>query len=558
MLLTREQLQERLIALHAASLELVKDVSLEHLLERIAAVACEQADARYAALGVLDDEGKLAQFITVGVTEKQIKRMAHPPVGKGLIGELMSADEPLRLPILQNHPHSIGFPVNHPHMVSFLGVPIRAGDTQLGQIYLTEKKDASEFTADDEKIIQMLATYAAAAIQNARMMEQMRERDLALTRRNVDMSLLNGIASTLTSSLELDEILNKTLALVMNYMKVEAGEIFLLEEDKTTLRMVLHRGQAAEAFWTRNMFKNGEGYVGIVAETRKPLISTDLANDARFLRDAVVKAGFHQIVCIPLLSGDTLMGVMSVAARSTEPIDDRSVQMMAAVGNWAGLAIENASLHSNARRLAVLEERDRIGMDLHDGIIQSIYGVGLSLESALHSIQDDPNDANKRVKHAINGLNQAIRDLRSYILDLRPRQLGNDGLINGIKRLIAEYRANTFAEVHLTEPESDLKDLSQSHSLTLFHICQESLANAAKHAKAKKVQIAVWATDERVLMEVHDDGAGFDMESMSANIGHGLANMQTRARSAGGEVDISSASGEGTTILVWVPRDLHR
>jgi signal transduction histidine kinase len=94
--------------------------------------------------------------------------------------------------------------------------------------------------------------------------------------------------------------------------------------------------------------------------------------------------------------------------------------------------------------------------------------------------------------------------------------------------------------------------------LALFHICQECLANAAKHAKAKKVQIAVWTTDERVLMEVRDDGKGFDMESMNTNIGHGLANMQTRARSAGGEVDISSAPNEGTTILVWVPRDINR
>ena len=558
MLLTREQLQERLIALHKASLELVKDVSLETLLEKIATVACEQADARYAALGVLDDAGKLIKFVSVGMSDRQVKRMAHPPVGRGLIGELMDSEAPLRLPVLQDHPRSAGFPDNHPHMVSFLGVPIRAGEVQLGQIYLTEKVDASEFTADDEKIIQMLATYAATAIQNARMMEQMRERDLALTRRNVDMSLLNGIASTLTSSLELDEILNKTLGQVMNYMNVEAGEIFLLEEDKTTLRMVLHRGQAAEAFWTRNRFKIGDGYIGIVAQTRKPLVSFDLANDMRFLRDAVVQAGFRQIACIPLLSGDNLMGVLSVAARGKEPIDDRSVQMMAAVGNWAGLAIENARLHANARRLAVLEERDRIGMDLHDGIIQSIYGVGLSLESALHSVNEDPNDAKQRVQRAIDGLNQAIRDLRSYILDLRPRQLGNDGLMSGIKRLITEYKANTFAEVHLTEPDSELKDLSQSHALTLFHICQEALANAAKHAKAKKVQIAVWATDERVLMEVYDDGKGFDMESMNTNIGHGLANMQTRARSAGGDVDISSAPNDGTTILVWVPRDIHQ
>ncbi len=556
MLLTREQLQERLIALHKASLELVKDVSLETLLERIATVACEQSDARYAALGVLDDEGKLIKFISVGLSEKEIKRMSHPPEGRGLIGALMDVKEPLRIPEIGKHPQSVGFPAHHPPMKSFLGVPIRAGDRQLGQIYLTEKKDATEFTADDEKIIQMLATYAAAAIQNASLMDQMKERDLALTRRTVDMSLLNGIASTLTSSLELDEILNKTLGHVMNYLMVEAGEIFLLEEDKTTLRMVLHRGQAAEAFWTHNVFTVGSGYIGLVAETRVPIISKDLKNDQRFLRDAVVKAGFQQMACIPLLSVDNLMGVMSVATHKKEPIDEQSVQMMAAVGNWAGLAIENARLHAGARRAAVLGERDRIGMDLHDGIIQSIYGVGLSLESALHSIEADPEDTKKRVQRSIDGLNQAIRDLRSYILDLRPRQLGSDGLMNGIKRLIAEYRANTFAEVHLTEPDSDLRELSQTQSLTLFHICQEALANAAKHAKAKNVQVALWTTDERVLMEIIDDGNGFDMEQLNISIGHGLANMQTRARSVGGEIDISSVLHEGSTILVWVPRHI--
>ena len=558
MLLTREQLQERLIALHEASLELVKDVSLEHLLEQIASVACDQVDAEYAALGVLDDDGKLIKFVTVGMSEKQISRIAHPPVGKGLIGELMSADEPLRVPIIQKHPRSVGFPANHPHMVSFLGVPIRTGDRQLGQIYLTEKRNASEFNADDEMIIQMLAAYAATAITNARLYEQMRERDIALTRRNVDMALLNGIASTLTSSLELDEILNKTLGLVMNYMRVEAGEIFLLDEDGKSLRMVLHRGHAAEAFWTRNTFKVGDGYVGIVAKTRKPVVSTDLAHDVRFLREAVVDAGFHQIACIPLLSGETLMGVMSVASLGKEPIDDRNVEMMAAVGNWAGLAIENAHLHANVRRLAILEERERIGMDLHDGIIQSIYGVGLSLESAMLSMNEDPSDAKRRVQHAINDLNQTIRDLRSYILDLKPRQLGNDGLMSGIKRLAAEYRANTFADVQVTESESSLENLAQGQVLTLFHICQEALANSAKHSKAKKVQIAVWATDERVLMEISDDGKGFEMESMNANIGHGLANMRTRARAIGGDADISSAPNEGTTILAWVPRDVRQ
>jgi signal transduction histidine kinase len=553
MLLTREQLQERLFALHRASLELVKDVSLETLLERIASTACEQAGARYAALGVLDNEGKLKQFVHVGMSHLDVQKMAHPPVGLGLLGELMNTEVPIRVPVISNHPKSVGFPQHHPHMKSFLGVPIRAGDKQLGQIYLTDKIEASEFNSDDEMIIQMLAAYAATAITNARLYEQMKQRDLTLTRRNVDMGLLNGIASALTSSLELDEILNKTLGLVMNYMKVEAGDIFLLEDDKTTLRMVLHRGQAAEAFWTRNMFQVGEGYPGLVAKSRKSMVGMHLANDTNFLRDAVVQAGFQQIACIPLLSGENLIGVMSVATRDTEPFDQRSVQLLTAVGTWAGLAIENARLHANARRLAVLEERDRIGMDLHDGIIQSIYGVGLGLEGAQLMLDEDPKAAKERIHHAIDGLNQAIRDIRAYILDLRPRQLGNEGLVNGINRLIAEYRANTFSEVNFTGSE-ELQDISHAQSLALFHICQEALANVAKHANAKNVQVAVWTTQDRVLLEITDDGKGFDVERIKTSIGHGLANMHTRAHAVGGEVDLSSTLEEGTTILVWVPR----
>src|SRR5574339_261257 len=306
MLLTREQLQQRLIALHKASLELVKDISLDHLLERIAKVACEQSDARYAALGVLDEDGKLVKFISVGMTDDEIKLIAHPPVGKGLIGELMNTEVPLRVPVIQEHPRSSGFPPYHPHMVSFLGVPIRAANQQLGQIYLTNKIGAPEFTADDEKIIQMLAAYATAAIQNAQ-------------------------------------------------------------------------------------------------------------------------------------------------------------------------------LHENTRRLAVLEGRERIGMDLHDGIIQSIYGVGLSLESALHSFDEDPTDAKARVQHSIESLNQAIRDLRAYIVDLRPRQMGSEGLMSGLNRLISEFRANTLAKVYLTGTDNELKDLPQTHSMVLFHIAQEALANVAKH-----------------------------------------------------------------------------
>ncbi len=558
MLLTREQLQDRLIALHRASLELVQDVSLETLLERIAELACKQAEARYAAVGVLDEEGKLKQFITVGVTEEEVQRMAHPPRGLGLIGALMNTTETINLADLTTDKRSVGFPANHPHMRSFLGVPIRSGNEQLGQIYLTEKIDAERFTQDDEMIIQMLAAYAGTAIKNARQYEALRTRDATLTRRTEDMTLLNNIASALTSSLDLEEILNRTLGLVINYMKVEAGELFILEEDRRTLSLVLHRGQAAEAFWTRSRFKIGEGIVGLVAQNGESIVSDDLASDMRYLRDAVVEAGFRQLVCIPLKSSENMMGVLSLATRSREPFDERDIQLLNAVGHWAGLAIENARLHSNARRIAVLEERERIGMDLHDGIIQSIFGVGLFLETIYHAVDENPKDAKIRIQQAIADLNQTIRDIRAYILDLRPRQMSGEGLVDGLKRLLAEFRANTLAETALTSPKEELNDLPPTHALTLFHICQEALANAAKHANAKHVEVAVFTAADRVLMEVRDDGHGFDLEKMNLTIGHGLANMQTRARSVGGEVDISSTLGEGTTILAWVPRSATR
>ncbi|HET6847086.1 MAG TPA: GAF domain-containing sensor histidine kinase [Anaerolineales bacterium] len=554
MLLTREQLQERLIALHQASLELVQEVSLEHLLELIVRTACEQVGARYAALGVLDDSGGLSKFITVGLTSQEIDRIGHPPVGKGLIRELMDTRAPIRLPEILADPRSVGFPRNHPTMVSFLGVPIRSADRQLGQIYLTDKIEGAEFSADDERIIQMLAGYAAAAIQNARLLEQMQARDEALIRRNQDLALLNDVAGVLTSSLESEEILNRTLATIMSYMKVEAGAIFLLEDDNQTLRMVLHRGQAAEAFWSRSRFRITEGTVGEVARTGRSRVNANPLSDQSSLLAAVAKLGFRQVAHLPLKSGDAVLGVMSVATRSAEPIEEGGLQLLEAVGNWAGLALENARLHQNARRLAILEERNRIGMDLHDGIIQSVYGVGLALENATQIVDEDPARAKALVKDSIQGLNQAIRDIRVYILDLRPRQLGNEGLLAGLKRLATEYRANTFSEIDLAGPDSGLDQIPQVSALALFHICQEALGNAAKHAGARHVIVRVWLTEERVLMEIQDDGKGFSIGTIGSSIGHGLSNMHTRARAVGGDVEITSNPGEGTTVLAWVPR----
>ena len=191
-------------------------------------------------------------------------------------------------------------------------------------------------------------------------------------------------------------------------------------------------------------------------------------------------------------------------------------------------------------------------MDLHDGIIQSIYAVGLNLDVSL-SMDESPAEAKKQINRSIGNLNAAIRDIRSYILDLRPHQLYDESLMEGIQRLILEFKVNTQCEVYLQGPPSGLEDLGKSQALALFHICQEALANIGKHAHAKRVEVILWLVSDRALLEIKDDGRGFDQKLVRSSIGHGLANMQTRAGNAGGEVDLTSEPGKGTSVLAWVP-----
>lgn len=551
--LTREQIEERLVALHRASLELVSDLSLETLLERIVSLAREQVNARYAALAVLDYEGNFEQFIPVGMTQEEISRMAHPPTGEGLLSVSQRGARTVRIADITKDPRSVGFPAHHPPMKSFLGVPIMLGDFLLGQIYLTDKEDYHEFTEDDERVIETMAAYAAVAISNARLYRDLLDQDRALAQRNEDLALLNDVASALASSLEVDEILDRTLGRVMSYMKVEAGEIFLTEEGGQELFLAIHRGDSAKAFWTRERFRLGEGVVGTVAQTGKQFITTELHKETLFLRPAVVKAGFTYLASIPLMARGNVIGVMNVATRNQRKLDKREINLLTAIATWAGTTIENARLHRQARRLAVLEERDRIGMDLHDGIIQSIYAVGLALDYARMAIQDDPQQAYVKIDQAIEGLNSTIGDIRSYISDLRPRQMGGRNLREGLQRLIEEYQINTCAEAQLQAPPDGLTALPTAHATALFHICQEALANVAKHAHAERAAVQLWTTPERVILEVTDNGKGFEVGKTTVSLGHGLSNMRTRAHKVGGDVEISSEPGEGTTVLAWVP-----
>ncbi len=557
-LLTREQLEERLAALHRASLELVKNISLETLLERIAILACEQVEAQYAAVGVLDESGRLEKFIPIGMSPEETLHMTHPPKGSGLIGALMNTTEPIRVADIPSDPRSSGSPISHPAMTSFLGVPIRLGARQLGQIYLTNKLTGPEFTFDDQRVIEMLSNYAAVAISNARFYHQVTERDRTLTRRNENLALLNELATVLASSDNIDQVLSNVLSRVLDYLRLDVGEFFLRQEDGRIFQRVLHQGKVVEQMWMQNEFQIGEGLVGITAQSSQlsqfelHIARVENSPNEWLFHEDTLHGCLEQVVCLPLSGSRGALGVLCVASCTTEPLDDLEMQFLSAIASWVGMAIENLRLNVQQRRLAVLEERERIGMDLHDGIIQDIYAVGLTLEHARLLLNENPQASRQRIEQSIDDLNSTIRDIRAYILDLRPRKLHEENLADGLRRLIAEFRANTLIDTTLQFPQQNLK-LPQSQAVALFHICQEGLANVGKHSFARHVTISLWTTNDRVLLEISDNGHGFDQSTTKLTLGHGLSNMQTRARNAGGELEVTSEPGSGTTILVWVP-----
>jgi two-component system sensor histidine kinase DevS len=547
-------LDSNIVALHRATLSLFSDLSLDGVLRRVIQAAQELADAKYAALGIPDGEGGLEKFITTGLSEEEIQAIEGHPQGDGLLGEMLRSGTSIRLAQIEDHPRSIGFPQGHPHMRSFLGVPIAAYGRPIGQIYLTDKRGDKEFSVQDQRLIEMLAAHAAAAIENARLYQKVLESESELGERNEELGLMFSLATAVSSSMDLDLLLDVMLERVMNLFHASAGEIFLLQEDEGLYQKAIHLGDSPEAFWEMDRFRMGQGFIGQVAQTGTPRWTTQLSEEVDFLRRSVVDQGFETLVCAPLMAPGKVTGVLSLAFKRTRPIEDREIGLLGAVGAGVGVAVENARLYRQVRRVAVLEERERIGMDLHDGIIQSIYAIGLTLDYTRLLVVDDSPEASDRLEQVISGLNAVIRDLRSYILDLQPARIQTDDLQVALNRLIQEFRANTLIDAELKLEDKVFNYFSDQQTNEIFLITQEALANAAKHAKASRVLVSLRPTaKDCITLQVIDNGEGFETESQPELIGHGLSNMSERAHSLGGELTIASSPGEGTTITIRIP-----
>jgi signal transduction histidine kinase len=238
--------------------------------------------------------------------------------------------------------------------------------------------------------------------------------------------------------------------------------------------------------------------------------------------------------------------------------DERLVEMFAV---HAGIAIDNARLHDQVQRMAVVEERERIGKDLHDGIIQAIYAVGLSLEDVPELVEEDEGrlEAVARVDRAIDSLNLVIADIRSYILRLRPAVGGDEDPVEGLARLAEELGMNAVIdlEVDLDGGAETLRAYPPDRRSDVLFIVREALSNVARHSGATRTALILARDEDDLVLCVEDNGRGFDPANIpgpdALGRHQGLTNMRDRAVGMGGTFAVERPDGPGTRIIVRVP-----
>ncbi|WP_449479194.1 GAF domain-containing sensor histidine kinase [Streptomyces abikoensis] len=520
-------------------------LELHTTLDRIVRTAAELADARYAAIGVIDSTGEgLADFITYGVTQEQHERIGALPDGHhGLLGALIHQPAPVMLTDLSSDPRSAGFPPGHPPMRTFLGVPIRVGAEIFGNLYLTEKRGGGEFSLADLNMVKILATEAGIAIGNARVHDEERQR-----MRWIDGSV--AVTTALLSRGDAEDALSVVAEQARRLADSAAG-IVLLPDGDGGLEMV-----AVSA-------DDPSGLLGTVIPPHSPVVSHLLAGEPVFIDDSAtdprmiteVAPRFGPSMLLPLKSGDRVLGTLATPrARGARGFTPAERTLAAQFAAQAALALVMAEAQRDRERLAVYEDRDRIARDLHDLVIQRLFATGLMLESAQRNAVVP--DVKLKVGQAVDELDVTIQEIRTAIFAL---QQGPAEAPAGLRTRVLRELGTAAVPLGFQPSASfvgpvDAK-VGELTGKNLIAALREALSNAFRHARASRMEVVVDATvslpDGRpaVRLTVADDGVGIPEGGRRS----GLRNLAKRAESLGGSSSYGPGLGEdgGGTRVVW-------
>jgi len=372
----------------------------------------------------------------------------------------------------------------------------------------------------------------------------------ALQKAYNEISALYNVASVASASLDLDIILERSLDRVLATMKSKKGAIHLLDEAEKTLRLAAQQGIPPEVMAQIDPVAPGYGLVGWVFDHGKPLMIPDMANDPR-APQAVRTNGLCTYLGVPMRAKGKVLGVFSVFGETGHQFRVEEMALLASIADQVGVAVENARLYQQAEQLAVMEERERLARDLHDSVTQSLYCLTLFAEAGRRLIRTgDLERAESYLARLAETAQDALKEMRLLVYELRPPALEREGLVGAIQQRLGAVERRAGVKAHLLV--DDMVRLPMPVEEELYRIAQEALNNALKHAAATSVTVCIHVADGQVELEVVDDGTGFDPATAGNGGGMGLVSMRKRAEKLGGALQVVSAPGQGTRVSVNV------
>jgi signal transduction histidine kinase len=518
---------------------------LEATLHDIVQAAVRHVDAGYGAMGVLTPDGRrLDRFVIVGMGPEDGERIGHPPSGRGILGLLVAEPETLRLDDLGEHPASTGLPSGHPPMRSFLGVPVRVGESIFGNLYLTEKRTGGPFTEADVEVAQALAAVAGMAIENARLAER------AEARRKWGQAATE-MATALLSGADPDDVLRAVSTQVLGLTNADmAGVLAPSVGDDASLTIVAAVGQAADDYEGVRLPLTGT-YLGALQEADVPRVMDDISTMPVLGRRAAavveLTAAFGPGMLAPLghTPGRGLLAVLRSSGRETFSPDE--LELLAAFAAQASVVLELARAQERERRLQVQADRDRIARDLHDHVVQRIFATGLALDRISRSLEATSPEVATRIAQRVDELDGTIARIRTAIFEL---QEAEDASPVAVRRRIGEV-VRSVTEGHDLRPDLRIRDGIEDLQPELMHevvaVVRELVTNVVRHAGASRVTVAV-TIDDDVRVVVTDDGRGLPPITVRS----GLANLTDRAERRGGRLSVSTGTS-GTEVTWSVP-----
>jgi signal transduction histidine kinase len=525
--------QSRVRSLVDLNRSIVAELTLAAVLRRAVDAARTIARAQYAALGVLGPDGRLEQFIHAGMDEDTVAAIGDLPRGRGVLGALVSDPHPIRLSSIAADPRSSGFPAAHPPMTSFLGVPIQSRGEIYGNLYLTNRIDASEFTADDEELVQAVAATAGVAVENARLYEESRrQQEWLRASAEISRQLLQNSAAT--------EILTRIADVVLRLAAADVVTVVFPGATADEVTVQIARGEQASLLLGYTY--PAAGSLAVEALTSGHAVRVD-ATDGRYFVHLQSAFAVGPVMACPLVGEDGVRAVVMVGrAAGSAAFSGEDLRMAEAFASHAAIALELSDRREGLRQLAVLEDRHRIARDLHDHVIQRLFATGLSVQAA--AVRTSDHDVAARLQTAVEDMDDTIRQIRTSIFGLQESRNAAATPRSVLVDLVSELEPVLgFApDLRFAGPVDTVLDPGALDDATA--VVREGLTNVAKHSDADQVSVSVSVSARHITIEIVDNGS---VEPIGGGRPSGLANLTRRASLRSGALTLTH-DPQGTTL----------